>query len=95
MLDFILEALSQFMNWLLDGLIWLAEKLAELFLAALSALVNAIPAPGFYADLGNFAAQVPASVWWMADVMAFGYGVTTVMGAYAIRFLIRRIPFIG
>jgi len=38
---------------------------------------------------------VPESVWYFLDLFSFSTGVSTVVSAYATRFIIRRIPVIG
>lgn len=38
---------------------------------------------------------IPSSVWYFLDIFSFSTGVSTVISAYATRFIIRRIPLIG
>lgn len=38
---------------------------------------------------------VPDSAWYWLDLMAVPFGIKVLIGAYIVKFLIRRIPFIG
>lgn len=38
---------------------------------------------------------IPDSIWYFLDLFKFGTGVAIIAGAYAVRFMIRRIPVIG
>ena len=39
--------------------------------------------------------KVPSSVWYFLSLFGFAQGLTAVLCALAVRFLIRRIPFFG
>jgi hypothetical protein len=38
---------------------------------------------------------IGADVWYFLDLCSFSYGAQVIVAAYATRFVIRRIPFIG
>lgn len=46
-------------------------------------------------DLASALSGVPASVWYFLDLFSASTGISTVISAYATRFIIRRIPVIG
>ena len=64
-------------------------------LDGLAAVIEAIPVPGFMANLGNYLGGLDSGVAWFAQTLQLGTGLTFVLGAYVLRFLIRRIPIIG
>ncbi|MCB5195562.1 DUF2523 family protein [Deefgea salmonis] len=45
--------------------------------------------------LSNAFSGIPASVWYFLDLFSVSTGLSTVISAYATRFIIRRIPVIG
>jgi Protein of unknown function (DUF2523) len=45
--------------------------------------------------LSSAFAGIPASVWYFLDLFSASTGISTVVSAYATRFIIRRIPVIG
>lgn len=89
------ELLSRFLDWLLDLFLWLPRKLWELFLDGLAAFIEWIPVPDFMTDLGSLFASLDPGILYFAQAMELGAGVTMILGAAVIRFVIRRIPVVG
>jgi len=60
-------------------------------------LVNSNLYPGSTqaSNLSSALSGVPASVWYFLDLFSVSTGISTVVAAYATRFIIRRIPVIG
>ena len=58
------------------------------YLQSAGILPNASSLSGAFGSLGS-------DVWYFLDLCAFSYGAPLVISAYAARFVIRRIPFIG
>ena len=88
--------LNDFAQWLLDLLLWVPRQIFAAIASALSALINAIPVPGFVADLGPaFNSLFSGATGYFLDLMQLPYGIGVVSTAYVLRFLIRRIPIIG
>jgi hypothetical protein len=89
-------------KWLADVLEWLKELLLYLplhvwdgLLDGLASLVEAIPVPAFMQNLGSLFAGLSPGIAYFLSPLSLGTGVSMVLSAYAIRFLIRRIPLIG
>lgn len=40
-------------------------------------------------------ASISPSTWYFIDMANISYGITIIFGAFAVRFIVRRIPFIG
>lgn len=88
--------LNDFAAWLLELLLWIPRQVFSLIMAALAALLNAIPVPGFVADLGPaFTAIFSGTTGYFLDLLQLPYGIGVVSSAYVLRFFIRRLPFIG
>lgn len=85
--------MEEFARWLLDVVLWLPRQLFSLLLDGLVAVISAIPVPDWvlYLDLGSAAAVIG----WTAGVIRLKEGVAIVLGAYFIRFMIRRLPWFG
>lgn len=47
------------------------------------------------ASLNSAWGGVPASVWYFLDLFNISAGISTMISAYTVRFIIRRIPIIG
>lgn len=91
----IADALSKFGQWLLDALLWIPRKLWAELLDVFAKIIEAMPVPDFVAHAQNLFNGIPGSVIYFANFFAIGEGLTMVLGAYLLRFILRRIPFIG
>lgn len=80
---------------LIDILLFIPRKTLELLLDALMAVIDSIPPPDFIQNIPNIVSQIPPSVWYWVDPFNIPAGMGIIIGAYIIRFIIRRIPFIG
>ena len=64
-------------------------------------LVNVLVGSGLYpgatqaSNLSSALSGIPESVWYWLDLFSVSTGLSTVVSAYATRFIIRRIPVIG
>lgn len=68
--------------------------------SALFLLVSEIMAhvPGLLPTTSSFAvmfSKIPPSISYFLDVIAFRAGLAIVFSAYAVRFIIRRLPVVG
>lgn len=89
------DLLSDFATWLKDLLLWLPLKIWELLLDGLASVLEAIPVPDFVSTATGAFSSIPGNVLFFANYFAVGEGIAMVLSAYALRFLIRRIPLIG
>jgi hypothetical protein len=91
----ILDWFSDAFAWLLDGIKAVLELLWDALLGALAGVLEAIPVPA-WADsgAGAFGSMHPTVVW-LVEPMQLDTGLTIILAAYGIRFLVRRIPLIG
>lgn len=98
MLD-VLKAILQFFGDVVEFVVefaqWLVVKVALLVFDGVIAVLSLIPVPEWLSNIaGNVAAIDPGVLFFVAPFQ-FGTGIAWVVSAYLIRFLIRRIPFVG
>lgn len=94
-MGWLVEFFEKFMAWLFDVLLWVPLKVFELLLDGLAAVIEALPVPEFLSSMAGFGADIPPVVRYMLGELGFAEALGIVIGAYALRFLIRRIPLIG
>lgn len=87
--------MQDFLNAIYDMLMYVPLKLYELLLGGLSAVLAAIPVPDWAVNVGSYAGSISTNVMYFIAPFNIGTGLAIMMSAYGIRFLIRRIPFIG
>lgn len=87
--------MSDLLQKLLDILLYIPKKILELILYGLASLIEAIPVPDFIQNIPALFSQIGAYVWYFLDPFQIGTGLSIILSAYVLRFLIRRIPFIG
>lgn len=87
--------LSDFAEWLKELLLWIPRQIWESILAALAAVLEAIPVPDFISTAQGYFNGVGGNVLWVLNLFAVPQGMAMVMSALILRFLVRRIPLIG
>lgn len=84
MIDSIIEALKQFTDWVLS-----------LFVNFFVYLLNLIPVPEFVEQAKEAIATFGNYAGYPLYLIAFDVGFPMVVSAVLLKFLIRRLPFIG
>jgi hypothetical protein len=80
---------------MLDGLSDIFLSILESIFSGLAALIELLPSiPGMDA-MATAAASIPESPMYFVVELGFLECLAAIVSAYGIRFLIRRIPFIG
>ncbi len=82
------------LTWFKDVFLWIPKKVWAEVLDGLATAIEAIPVPDAFAP-GNIWAGIAGDVGFFLGVCEFPAGVALIVGAYAFRFLVRRIPFVG
>lgn len=95
MLDWLFDWLQAFLQWLLDILLWVPIKLWELFLNVLATLLELVPVPDFISNAGVYLGGIPPGVAYFLGIVRFDYGLSVILAASILRFLIRRLPVVG
>lgn len=95
--EWLWDRIEGMVDWLVDqfqGVFWWAfHAIADVALL----LLYLIPVPGWmHADnLIALFQNIPPSVWWGLEALQVQTGAAMVLTAYTVRFLIRRVPFLG
>lgn len=87
--------LEEVLVWLVDLMLFVPRKIAELVLDGLASLIEVIPVPSFVSTAGGFLAAIDPTIIFVLQGFAFAEGLAVIFVAYVIRFLIRRIPVVG
>ncbi|PID50323.1 MAG: hypothetical protein CR991_02100 [Proteobacteria bacterium] len=85
------DFLDKLGEWASDFIIWLLDKL----LSAGVSILESIPAPDWMANINNYSNAIPPEVIFWVAPLNFPEGLAIIMSAYLLKFLIKRIPFIG
>jgi hypothetical protein len=83
------------LEWVLELVAWVPQKIWELLLDALASALESIPAPGFVSSAGTWFGGIPGTVIYLGNFFAVAEGLGMIMAALVLRFLLRRIPLIG
>jgi hypothetical protein len=70
-------------------------KIFELLVLGIVKFIDLMPLPFDGTDVTNAINALPSEVFWAFNLFDIGQGVTIVLSAYLIRFIIRRLPVIG
>lgn len=89
--DWLSDAYDSFIDFFKNLPEWIFGKVAD----AIVSFWEAFPVPDVFATAASAFGNVPPSVVFFAQTFQIGPGVTMVLGAYLLRFIIRRIPLIG
>jgi len=87
--------LPGFAQWLIDLLLYVPRLLFAALMNALAELLTAIPVPSWLDSAGSAFLNLSAGVMYWLEWFQLGTGISIVLSAYGLRFLIRRLPFIG
>jgi hypothetical protein len=93
--DYLIKFLTQILVWLLAFLKWGVDWCWNELMVAFATVLSAIPVPQWLADAPSVVGQLPAGVAYLATSLAIPQGLSIIIGAYVIRFIIRRLPIIG
>lgn len=85
------DAFDAFVDFLMNLPAWSFSKIAE----GVVSFFEAFPVPDFFVLAASAFDSIPQEVVFFAQAFQIGPGVTLVLGAYLLRFIVRRIPFIG
>lgn len=94
--------MSGFGEWLLSILQQIIQFFADIVIAvadwlwqAMLSLISSSTIVGLIEVAGGLFESIDSSVWYFMSMFQIPYGITVVLSAYVLRFLVRRIPFIG
>jgi hypothetical protein len=94
-MKWLIDFLAHLAQWLHDFFLFIPRKVYALLCDGLVTVVQAIPVPSFFSDAGANLSAIPSGVAFFGSAFRIGDGLSIVLTAYLLRFLIRRIPVIG
>ena len=94
-MSFLINWLVTALQWLWGVISWFPLHVLSLLLQGLAAFIAWIPVPAFFANIGGWISSMPPLVSFLLASTQIGGLVTIVVSAYTLRFIIRRIPFLG
>jgi thiamine transporter ThiT len=94
-MTFLIQYIQQILTWLLTFIDWILIEVFQVLCTAVLAVIDAIPVPSFFTNASGYMAALPAGVVFFAQAANIGTGLTILMSAIGLRFLIRRLPFVG
>lgn len=91
--DWLTDFLNDAWEFLSTLLLWVPQKLYDLFLSGVAAVIVAIPVPAWAQNLSL--SWIPSGMAYWLEPFQVSFGLTCITSAYLMRFVLRRIPGIG
>lgn len=97
MYGIILSALWSALTWLFRAVVvkFLVFSVLFLVVSEVIPLVIGVFLPSGDGGLAAAFSGLPSGVWWMLDLFRLDIGAPALVSAWAGRFIIRRLPFVG
>lgn len=94
-MSFLLQWLGQFANWIWQAVQSLGLIVFNALMTGLATVIQDIPAPTFFADVAGWVGSIPSFAAYLIQGLEIPQGIAIVCAALVVRFLIRRLPFVG
>lgn len=91
----LLELFTGYIDWFLELVLWLPKKIWAMALDGLAEFLESMDVPPFMQDAQSYFSGIPTGVVYFLDFFAVAEGVGMIVLALVLRFVLRRIPFIG
>jgi hypothetical protein len=91
----LINFVKEILTWLFSFFDWLIQETVQLVLVGLAAVLSLIPVPSWFVGAGAVMGAMPPGVAFVANAFMVPQGIAIIVSAYTIRFIIRRLPFIG
>ncbi|MGX5724805.1 DUF2523 family protein [Metapseudomonas otitidis] len=88
-------AFETLLGWWLDFVLWLPKKVWGYVFDGLATVIEKLPVPDFVSQAGSFMSQLPSGVVFFFQYFAVAEGLAMITASLLLRFILRRIPFIG
>jgi len=86
---------ADYFDFLKDVLLYVPQKIFSFIVDGLILIIGSIPAPPGITQALSALGTLAPHIGYLSNLFALPQGITLIFSAYAIRFLIRRIPVIG
>ena len=87
--------LSTFAQWIADFFLYIPRQIFSLFTDGMVSIINSIMPNLNSSSITSAWAQIPSGVLYLVGWFQLGQGITALLAAYSIRFIIRRLPVVG
>jgi hypothetical protein len=94
-MEFLIKFIHNILVWLFGFVGWCLEQTYNLLLVGLALVLQAIPVPSWLSNAGPVIGSMPSGVAYVLQSFEVPAGISILMAAYILRFVIRRLPFIG
>lgn len=94
-MTYLIQYIQTILTWLLGFVDWILIEVFHVLCTAVLAVISAIPVPSFFSGAAGLMAALPAGVVFFAQAAQISNGLAILMSAIGLRFLIRRLPFVG
>jgi hypothetical protein len=84
-----------YLEWVFAELNAFVLYLTDMFLSGVVTLFEIIPAPDFLLNAQSVGGSIAPGALYFMTLFLLPTGLTMIVTAYTLRFLLRRIPFIG
>lgn len=91
----IIHFLGEMLSWIVGFFEWCVVKVFVLIFDAVVALLSLIPVPEWISGIAGNIGGIDDGVLFFIAPLQFSTGMTWVVAAYVLRFLIRRLPVVG
>jgi hypothetical protein len=94
-MSFLIQFLQTILVWLGNEFLYVFKWLWHELLTALVAVLSAIPVPAWLSGASAAVGNIPPGAAFFLQAFQLPAGLSIVVGAFTIRFVIRRLPVIG
>jgi ABC-type proline/glycine betaine transport system permease subunit len=94
-IQFFKDLVSGFIEWATTLIDSVPKEIFASIMDALASVLESIPAPSFMSQAQSFFNGIPSTIVYFFQFFAVAEGLAMIISAITLRFLIRRIPFIG
>jgi len=89
------NTVNSWLEWVRGLFEYLAAWVLEQLLSGVAAIIEAMPVPGAFAEAAPAWGSVMGAAGFFLEPWQVGPGLTMFFSALGLRFLLRRIPFVG
>jgi hypothetical protein len=90
-----MDWITDFAAWLKDLLLFVPRYLWQQITDSLASLIERIPVPDFVIQAKLNFSNLPTDMLYYMDVLQIPLGMSFIISALLLRFILRRIPIIG
>jgi len=94
-MNFLIAFIARILTWGLGVIPWALLTWLTLIFVGLAAVFINMPVPAWMLTAPSVLSNIPSGVAYFTRSLHIVDGLTIVLSAYGLRFIIRRLPFVG